>query len=147
MVINERLHGVKPILNLKRKTNNDFILPSVYKALRLKPPVTSSLGGAVPLFNKEEALAAQHCCRPPTGLQEAGNKDDFHSLRQTGHTWVRLKTMCFQSFQHAVPCHALLLVSFEHTSIHFPDNSLQTFNHFWSLTFRSQQIHYSPDNF
>lgn len=53
-----------------------------------KPLMTYSLGVAVPLFNKRkcsQTLAAERCCGPPPGLQEAENKDNFHSLRQTGH--------------------------------------------------------------
>lgn len=83
-----------------------------------KPPLTNSLWGAGPPFDNGKCsrrlAATERCCGPPSGLQEAENKDNFHLLRQTGHTWGARpppdKTMCHQPFRSAVSCHARLLL-------------------------------------
>lgn len=86
----ERLQQLRALLCLKRETNNDFILPSVYKALRVNPWWHIPWGEQYLCSTKGNVPAdPERCCRPPPGLQEAQNKDNFHCLRQTGHTWVK----------------------------------------------------------
>lgn len=103
------------LLYLKRETNNDFILPSVYKALRVNPWRHTPSGEQYLCLTSGNVLI-DCCCRAllrtpngPAGSWEQGQLPVFETNRtHVSHTATYWKQCVFSPC--AVSCHALLLV-------------------------------------
>ncbi len=95
------LHLAKCLQNTEGKTPDDVLPRESCTSVRQKE-----------MFS--QTLAAERRGRPRLGLQEAKNKDNFQSLRQTGHTWVTQRLVennVSSVLRCPTSCHACLILT------------------------------------